>query len=376
MSTDNQQQVQAGAENLSIFSIGDNKDKMDAGMFREKFDNPLFDPRVKQAGDQLVFIIRPMPYVHNPLKSMISKSYYAFRDNIGVIMFDSRTTFNRPAENHWEFCPPSDVWLKLRKSPDPDVKKIAGWIRQQRANYCYVQVVNYPADTSFNGKILPMRIPVEMVKLFDSMSNPTEQDLALGTKPVQPFNIMDGMNIKCTVLGHKQDDILMRKWTCKTDGPIGEASFPLGKDGAMVPVSKLKQEDVLKHFEEQQTIDLEEQYGYKEPSIDTKRRMKALLQAWTNHIPGMPAVTATYFPELREANAVDQNAQHNAPTVFNPGDIKNDIAGGDPMGNANTQPTPPAKTTGTPGTTQSVENAQATNQAAPGQPNAGNINIP
>lgn len=343
MSTENSNANAAGTEKLSIFSIGANKEQMDASMFREKFDNPLFDPKVKKAGDTLVFIIRAMPFIGNPLKSMIAKNYYALRDATGVIMFDSRTTFNRPAENHWEFCPPSDVWLKLRGAKDPNVKARAGWIRQQRANYCYVQIIAFPEDPSFNGKIMPMRIPVEMVKLFDAMSKPSEQDLALGTKPIQPFDILSSKNIKCTVTGFMQDEVLMRNWKTVLDGELCEAKFPLGPNGAMTPVTKLKQEDVIKYFQEQESIDLEEAYGYKEPTIEAKRRMKALLQAWTNDIPGLPNIVAGYFPELANQLPLEQNAAE--PSVFNMGQpLPNPIQAGNPMNTVQTTvpPIPPA----------------------------------
>lgn len=300
---------------IDIFSIGQHKAAMDGTMFRQKTENPLFDPKLKTVTDQLVFIVRPMPYIKNPLQSVVAKNFYAFQDGGGTIIFDSRTTFNRPAEQHWEFCPVSDLWLKFRGSSDPRIKGRTDWVRQQRANFCYVQIVAYPADPTMNGAIVPMRLPMEMVKLFDSMANPSDQDIALGTVPIQPFDIMNGVNIKCTIAGHMPDGkTLMRKWTVAKEGPACEAKFPLGPNQSMVEVSKLDRALVMQHFEDQQTIDLQDRYGYKEPSIDVKRRVKMMMMAWVSDVPGLPEVVAGYFPELAAAMPVDQNA--NGASMF------------------------------------------------------------
>lgn len=49
----------------------------------------------------------------------------------------------------------------------------------RRENYAYVQIIAYPSDPTMNGKMLPMRIPFELVKLFNSMARPSEQEVAL-----------------------------------------------------------------------------------------------------------------------------------------------------------------------------------------------------
>lgn len=293
-------------ERISTF-IGQHADEVNKGMFREKFENTLFDPNPKDVNDKLVFIIRPMPFLKNPNKSLVGKNVCAFTDNLGTFLFDSRTTFNRPAENHYEFCEVSDVWLKLRNSKDSVVQNKTQFLRMRRENYAYVQIIAYPSDPTMNGKMLPMRIPFELVKLFNSMARPSEQEVALGTKPVQAFDLYGGKEIKCTVIGKIVGAILMREWKVEALGEPKEAQFPLGVNGAMTQISKLKQEDVLKYFEEAQNVDLETQYGYHEPVLDVKRRMKNYLARVVADVPGIREYVAGLFPEVTAAAATDSN---------------------------------------------------------------------
>ena len=325
---------------ISIFNIGEHKDEVNAGMFREQTVSNLFDPKLKDAKDYKVFIIRPLPYVNNPVQSMVTKNFYALRDAAGTIMFDSRTTFNRPAEQHYEFCPVSDLWMKLRNATDPNVQNLTKNLRQQRACYAYVQIVKFPGEEALEGQIKVMRLPAELVKLFGKMAKPDENEIKLGAVPVQPFDIMRGKNIKCTVTGKVVDGTVMREWKCEATGEVCDAQFPIGPNNAMTPVSQLQQDAVIAYFKEQQTVDMFVQYGYKEPTIDTKIRVKAVLQAIVNGIPGISDIVATYFPEIRSAMPLDQNANtapanpvpaNPAPANPIPAPAMTTIEAGDPM---------------------------------------------
>jgi hypothetical protein len=59
----------------------------------------------------------------------------------------------------------------------------------------------------------------------------------------------------------------MRKWSVKPYEP-SEIQLPLGPNGAMAPISTLSQEAVQAYFVENQTINLTEAYGYKQPSYE------------------------------------------------------------------------------------------------------------
>lgn len=328
----------AGA--ISIFNIGEHTEEMNASMMYQKRENNLFDPKLDKVTDTLTLIVRPVPYYKNPMESKVEKNFYALEDGAGVILFDSRTTFNKPAENKWEFCPVSDLWSKLHFSKDQNVQKRADALRLQRANYSYMQIVNFPSKPEMNGQIVIMKLPMEMVKLFATMMAPSKDEIALGTKPVQPYDMFHGSTIKCAISGKMVNNILMRDWKVEQADKNCEMQFPLGPSDTMIPVSQCEQSAVLKYLEEHQTIDLREQYGYHEPSIDIKRRVKGVLERIAAGIPGLPEVVAGYFPEVGEAAKLDQNAKPapqplpNQPVASQPAPqpLPNQQVAGNPMG--------------------------------------------
>jgi hypothetical protein len=298
---------------ISIFNIGQHTEEMNAAMQYQKKENNLFDPKLEKVTDTLLIIVRPIPYYKNPLESKVEKNFYALEDGAGTVIFDSRTTFNKPAENHYEFCPVSDLWSKLHFSTDLNVQERSKALRLQRANYSYMQIVNFPSKPEMNGQIVVMKLPMEMVKLFNSMMSPSKDELALGTKPVQPYDMFHGSDLKCTITGKMVNGILMRDWKVEQSKRDCEVNLPLGPNGAMLPISKCKQEDVLKFFEDVETVDIAAQYGYHEPSYDVKRRVKAILKNIAAGIPGLEQVAANYFPEVDEGAHLDQNAQPAQP---------------------------------------------------------------
>jgi hypothetical protein len=246
---------------LSIFNIQDKQAELNSAMFAERGESPLFNPKVKNVGDSQSFIIRVMPYINDIPKSLVSKAFYVFNDSLGTIIFDSRTTFNQPEIQKYEFCEASDLWSKLRNSPDPAVSGLQTQLRLQRKNYAYVLVMNNPADPKFNGRIMPMEIPMEMVKLMRIMTNPTDSDKALGAKSINPFDLYNGCAFRCTITGHKPNpnDPVMRDWKVERE-VSGPAIFPLGEGGAWMPIGSLEQAKVAEFFTAQQTFNMLEMY--------------------------------------------------------------------------------------------------------------------
>jgi hypothetical protein len=346
-------------EGITIFNIGQHADEVNAGIFQQRGESNLFNPKLKDANDTIVFIIRPMPYIKDPVHSMVSKAFYALNDPAGIIMFDSRTTFNRPAEQHFEFCPVSDLWLKLHNSKDPNIKDLEKQLRMQRANYCYVQIIAFPKDESLNNQMRVMSMPMELIKLFNKMAKPSDDDIKLGAKPIQPFDIIGGQPIKCTVTGKMVDGTLMRDWKVELYGQPCEASFPIGPNNQMTPVSKLKQDDIVNYFNEQQNIDIEAQYGYHEPANDVKLRTKAYLMRLVGNIPGLREVAASYFPEVGPAQAPTVAQPVAQPLPGQASAPQPPLGGQDPMQAAMAQaPTAPANAPESP----------ATQAPAPGAP--------
>jgi len=378
-------------QQVSIFNVGQHADAINEQMYRQRGESPLFDIRVKNVGDTTSFIIRPVPYIKDVIhKSKVLKYFYAIPDGQNYVIYDSRTTFNKPEINHWEFCPISDIWAKLKNSVDPNVQNMAMQLRRQVGIYIYVMVVNCPDEPKYNGKIMPMKIPIEMETAMFNMANPSEAQKKLGKTGIQPFDIINGCNLECTITGHKPrpTDPVMRDWKVSVEKP-SELQLPLGPNGAMVNVSTLPQADVEKYFLDQQTIDLQEMYGYKAPNADANiKAYNWLMSLNIIHVPGIREAIIQNFQTV--VNAATAGSQPAAAQVSIPDPMAVQNQGSQAPqatenANAGNQEPKPVATTPMPATTpapvtvttpapQTVENAgsqapQATENAGqqPGQ---------
>ena len=269
----------------------------------DEYKSNMFDPHLQSIQDKFSFVIRLMPSVYNPLHSLVSKNFYCLADQTGRFFFDSMTTFNNPAKRDWKFCPVSDLWIKLINSPNKychdDVRDRAKLIPIQRAVFAYVLIVDYPQNPMLNGKMLPMRLPPEITKLIERMKNPSIEELRLGTIPIQPFDFINGKNICCSIEGYMPDGkTLMGKWTVQEEQQTSIAMLPLGQNSAMVPINTVSH--IINYFKELQTSDLYDLFGYKEPTLDIKRRMKQYMQMLVADLPDLLKVVNCYFPEINE----------------------------------------------------------------------------
>ena len=297
---------------LSIFNVGEHAERLNQAFQKPVYKNNLFDPRVDKVGDTKSFIIRPMPYINDIPHSLVTKHFYSFQDpNGNWVHYDSRATFNDPANNHWESCPVGQAWNLFKKSSDQAVKDRQKLIPRRTDNYCYVQILKYPADASLVGRIMPMAVPMELKKFFDKMAAPTPDDIAMGIKAVNPFDLFNGFAIKCSITGHMPDGrTLMRDWKVeKFDDFSGEAIFPLGPNMAWTKISQLDQAVVEQHFREQQTDNLVEVYGYHQPSEQVEEAVRTWLRGVCYGVPGIQEQVDSWFPHLKPSVVAQPAAQ-------------------------------------------------------------------
>jgi len=357
---------------LSIFNVGEHADRLNQAFQRPSYSNNLFDPRVEKAGESKIVILRPMPYIFDVAHSIVGKNFYVFKDlNGNYVYYDSRTTFNDPANNHWEFCPVGQAWNLFNKSTDPAVKARQKLIPRRTQNYCYVQILKYPSDEKLIGRIMPMAIPMEMKKFFDAMACPSEDDIKLGTQPVNPFDLFNACPIKLTITGKIVNNTLMRDWKVEKYLDFGkEAIFPLGAGNAWLPISQLDKTAVENHFKEQQTENLVEVYGYHQPSVEVEDAVRTWLRGVCYGVPGIQEQVDSWFPHLPQpaAHAVAQPA---AQAVTQPAQAPaQPQAPANPAPEAPAQPAAPAapQAPAMPQTPQAPAQPEAPAPAAPAAP--------
>jgi len=282
---------------LSIFNIAENAKELNQALYGNGGASPMFDIRVEE-GKSTTFIIRVLPYVKDILQSKVQKFFYAVPNGTSFLLYDSRTTFNQPQIGKYEFCPISDIWLKLNANADPNVKKTAEQLRRQVSLVAYVQVVNCPVKPELNGKFMPMKLPIDLDKALRELAEPNDAQKALGKKPITAMDLFNGVNIECTITGHKQFGTVMRDWKITPDKDTSEIELPLGPNGAMAKVSTLSESAILAYFETNQSIVLSETYGYKQPSFDADVAAHKWLHSVCGWVPGMNVEIDNNFPHV------------------------------------------------------------------------------
>jgi hypothetical protein len=328
--------------NLSIFTIAENAKEINQNLYGTGGSNPMFDIRVKE-NESTTFIIRVLPYVKDIMKSKIQKFFYAVPNGTNTSYFDSMTTFNKPQIGEWHFCSISHIWMLLEKNPDPNVKKLSEQLRRQVALVSYVQVVNCPAKHELNGKFMPMKLPIELDKKLRELAEPNEAAKALGKLPITAYDLFQGVNLECTITGHTQFGTVMRKWSVVPQAQ-SELQLPLGPNSVMTPVSQLPQDQILAYFEENQTLNLEEVYGYKQPSFETRVSAYNWVRHVCGFVPGMLNEIDLAFPDVvqfHKEQSVGAMNQNSAPIETKQAEYAQPASAGNPM---EAQPAPAVET--------------------------------
>jgi hypothetical protein len=272
----------------------------------------------------------------NPQQSIVHKKYYWLNDGADF-GYDSPTSIN-------EFCPISRQYWALKNTKDPVKEKLADKLPIQKRYECFVQIVKDVNNTANEGKILPWRIPVPVFKIIQGWIKPTEEDLKAGKKPKPLFNVFESFNIVLTVSNKIVNGQTMRDYKAELD----DEKTAMFIDGKPVTNTEEGRKMFLDYFNEQQpTLDIVAEYGYKEADAATKARVKSLLVS-------VYGAADDFWPEIA-VNSNQQTAQQNsAPSIVQ-----------------QEQPTAPAQAT----TEQPAAPAQATTEqpTAPAQVTAESV---
>lgn len=269
----------------------------------------LFNPMADKAGDTMSMLVRIMPFVKRALdadgKQVVdangNKQYIMspnFSDNIVhkyfyVAEHEGRTIWFDSPVNVGKYCPMVEIWRKLNNSSDPNVKNFAAQFKRKHSSTCYIQIISAPSFPEMQGKIVPFAVPFELTKFMDDMLNPSDDDRALGTQPVLPYDIMNAPVLKLsykaeTVPGIK---VPVRKWSVVAvpdKNGRNEAYFAVGNDSAnpWVYATEMGEQAVLEHIASQEDEDIVNVYGHHEPTNDNIYQWYLYLRSKLAWIPG------------------------------------------------------------------------------------------
>jgi len=178
-------------EELDIFALSVEDVKTDEVV---KPKNDTFKPNPKDGKDGVYSaVIRFLPNIKNPKKSIIKKYNYWLENNAGEGFFvDCPTSINEKSiinETFW----------KLFKSESAFDKKQAERIKRKENNYSYVYIVKDIQNPKLDGTVQIFKYPAAIKKLIDAQLSPDESEIELGTTPVNIFDFIEGKDFKLKV---------------------------------------------------------------------------------------------------------------------------------------------------------------------------------
>lgn len=238
------------------------------------FDTPTgggverFNPK-PEGSKKYIVTLRLLPFLKSVENSIVFKKLHWLEDAGGNFSCDSSSTLGG-------YCPVSKVYFSLDRSEIPAKKELAKDLRIAKQYMVYVQIVNDITKPENNGKVLPWQIPVDVYKKIESWMKPSEEEIASGKtakaflKPFASYNLI--LTVSNKTEGAKAGQTFRGYDVELTDGVKS-----LVIDGVELTDTPEGKKQFVEFLQEKQTVDLVEQFGYKEPDAGTKARVKALL---------------------------------------------------------------------------------------------------
>lgn len=168
---------------------------------RKDWSKIFFEPDPKAAGKELAFVIKFCPNIYAP-KNPIPKRY-TYKIPVPERP-DKNFTWVSPS-SVGELCPVVSAYFEFKDSKDARLNKIAEGLKRKRYRAAVIQILNAPSDPSLIGQFRILRFAEgrEIDSLIKAKMNPSEDDIALGTKPV---NVFDPFESPIMILKVKEGD--------------------------------------------------------------------------------------------------------------------------------------------------------------------------
>ena len=183
-------------ENLDIFNLSlDNfksEEKQSSGSDVYKTDPKLSKDSIYRA------VIRFIPNLNNPKKSIVRKFSYWLEDSDGKGFYA-----DCPSSNPGEKSVIQDTFWKLFKSESAFEKKQAERMKRKEYYYSYVLIVKDPQRPELENTVQILRYPRAVKKLIDAQIQPSAEDIEMGVEPTNIFDFFNGkdFSLKVTMKG-------------------------------------------------------------------------------------------------------------------------------------------------------------------------------
>jgi len=157
--------------------------------------NTVYKTDPKLAKDSIYrAIIRFVPNVNNPKKSIIRKFSYWLEDATGAGFYA-----DCPSSNPGEKSVIQDTFWKLYKSESAFEKKQSERIKRKEYYYAYVLIVKDPQRPELENSVQILRFPKAVKKMIDAQIQPSTEDIEMGVDPTNIFDFFNGKDFQLKV---------------------------------------------------------------------------------------------------------------------------------------------------------------------------------
>jgi hypothetical protein len=143
-------------------------------------------------------IVRFVPNLNNPKKSIIRKFSYWLEDATGAGFYA-----DCPSSTPGEKSIIQDTFWKLYKSESAFEKKQAERMKRKEYYYSYVYIVKDPQRPELENTVQILRFPKAVKKMIDAQIQPSAEDIEMGVEPTNIFDFFSGkdFSLKVTLKG-------------------------------------------------------------------------------------------------------------------------------------------------------------------------------
>jgi hypothetical protein len=143
-------------------------------------------------------IVRFIPNLNNPKKSIIRKFSYWLEDATGAGFYA-----DCPSSTPGEKSIIQDTFWKLYKSESAFEKKQAERMKRKEYYYSYVYIVKDPQRPELENTVQILRFPKAVKKMIDAQIQPSAEDIEMGVEPTNIFDFFGGkdFSLKVTLKG-------------------------------------------------------------------------------------------------------------------------------------------------------------------------------
>jgi hypothetical protein len=245
-------------------------------------------------------IVRFIPNIKNPKKSIIKKFSYWLEDAEGNGFYmDCPSSINEKSVIQ-------DTFWKLYKSESAFDKKQAERMKRKEYYYSYVLITKDPQRPEMEGTVQILRYPKAVKKLIDAQISPDASDIELGIDPTNVFDFFEGkdFSLKVTMKGGywNYDE-------CKFAG----SKTPIAVSGAKMENNPESRNMILAVYNELPALEV---HDFKEWTDDDRNKVHNYLSELTGN-PGAGYSRAAASPQAPKPQAKTESPKPSAEIDIN-----------------------------------------------------------